>query len=137
MILAADDHFMLHEQVGRRLRVETLLPALAEPSAQELGGMLFWVAIAVPAATALAIAYRAGSPAARRGARQLSLLIAPLVALGAGHVLLSALHPSFFETPGGQLFSVGRTGVKLLTTSVLLLQATSISITAWQPARND
>lgn len=127
VILVADDVFMLHEQVGLRLGLDRLHPALTDATAQEIGGLIFWVLVAVPLCATLTITHRRSSPAARHGSWRLLFLSTPLMVVGAGYVLVGAVSPAFLEGASGQVLTVGRTSLKLLTMSVLLLQALHLS----------
>nr|KHD97531.1 hypothetical protein GY22_09375 [Kocuria polaris] len=127
LFLIADDLFRVHERVGARLAQDRLAPSLGESSAQELGGLVFWAVSGLLLAGGLIHQHRHSSKAARLGSWEVLFTVVPFVVMAVGYVMFSVVRPDLVHGPVGELVALARMTVKLLTMTLLLLQAVRLS----------
>lgn len=127
LLLILDDLFRIHERVGARLNLGRVVPSLDEAAAQELGGLVFWAVSGLVLAGGLIGLHRGSAPAARSASRAVLATVAPFAVVAVGYVLLSAVHPGLVHSPEGQLVALTRMTVKLLTMTLVLVQALRLS----------
>ncbi|MEX5300213.1 hypothetical protein RCG67_15710 [Kocuria sp. CPCC 205292] len=127
LLLIADDLGRLHERVGARLALGRLVPSLGATAAQELGGLVFWALSGLLLVGGLIRLHRASAPAARAESWALLATVVPFVLVAVGYVLVRTLDPGLFDGPWGEVAALLRITVKLLTMTMLLVQALRIA----------
>lgn len=123
LLLIADDLFRIHERVGARLALDRLLPSLGATTAQELGGLVFWAVSGLALVGGLIHLHRRSGARARTESWALLATVVPFVLVAVGYVLVSAVRSGLFDGPGGEVAAMVRITVKLLTMTLLLVQA--------------
>ncbi|MEX5270562.1 hypothetical protein [Kocuria sabuli] len=131
LLLLADDLSRIHERVGARLALDRLVPSLGATTAQELGGLLFWAVSGLLLVGGLVRLHRRSAPAARAASWALLATVVPFVLVAVGYVLLGLVRPGLLGGPEGEAVALVRITVKLLTTTLLLVQA--LRLTASRP----
>ena len=131
LLLLADDQFRIHERVGARLALDRLVPSLGATTAQELGGLLFWAVSGLLLVGGLVRLHRRSAPAAQSASWRLLVTVVPFVLVAVGYVLLGVARPGLIAGPEGEAVALVRIAVKLLTTTLLLVQA--LRLTAARP----
>lgn len=123
VLMAADDHFRIHERAGRILGLERAGSALDHIEAQEVGGLLYWTVVGVVLGAGLLGTYPTSTPAARRAALLLSGAVLPLAVVAVAYVVLSAFGSGFLTGLSGVVVVDVRVTVKLLTTTAFVVLA--------------
>lgn len=127
LLLIADDLFRVHERVGARLAQNYLAPPLGEPSAQELGGLVFWVVSGLLLGGGLIRQHRHSSRSARLESWEVLFTVVPFVVVAVGYVMFSVVRPDLVHGPMGEVAALARMAVKLLTMTLLLVQAMQLT----------
>ncbi|MFI7495683.1 hypothetical protein ACH9D2_13340 [Kocuria sp. M4R2S49] len=120
LLLVADDLFGLHERTGRALAPMLHGSGLHLEGAQEVGGLLLWVAVGVVGAAGLLPAAARSCPEARRIARKLLLVAVPLVIVAVGYVAFRAVAPEPVYEELVDIAVAVRVTTKLLTATAIL-----------------
>lgn len=122
--LLVDDAFELHEQVGRGLAERLALPAVAGVRGSDLGELAVQGVVGVVVATAVAVAYRRGSPTFRATALRLLAMIGALAFFG---VVVDLLHSAVGDVPYAYgAFTLLEEGGELVAMSVIAWYACSL-----------
>ena len=117
--------------MGARLALDRLVPSLGATTAQELGGLLFWAVSGLLLVGGLVRLHRRSAPAAQSASWRLLVTVVPFVLVAVGYVLLGVARPGLIAGPEGEAVALVRIAVKLLTTTLLLVQA--LRLTAARP----
>lgn len=128
LVITVDDYFMLHERAGRVFSSTGPEVARVGFHPEEVGALLFWAMTGACLGAGLLIAHRSSLPRARRESWALGASLAPLAMLAVVYNLVGAF--MVFDT-GGQPQSVldfVRTAVKLLTMTLIYVQALRITV---------
>ncbi|WJZ65496.1 hypothetical protein [Kocuria rosea] len=132
LLLVADDLLRIHERLGARLALERLMPSLGARTAQELGGLIFWAVSGLVLVGGLIHLHRGSNAFAKSASWTLLATVTPFALVAAGYVLLGAARPRLFDGPTGEVAATVRVTVKLMTMTMLLVQAQRICV---PPAR--
>ncbi|WP_180814713.1 hypothetical protein [Kocuria flava] len=123
MVTAVDDRLRIHERVGRLLDLNSIVPFLSGWAGQEVGGLVFWTLAGTAFSMWLLRAYSTSSPAARRAALTLLIVVLPVGVIAVAYVALSAIGNDFLVGLSGVVVVDLRVAAKLLTTTACLILA--------------